>query len=331
MNNFDDKTLAAAIPHGIVVLDQDYNWLWSNDKTKSFFNLQIEPEAKSIFTVLPFLQEEINNTDYEASIIKYQQHNFSIRLMPYQEQYYLLMIEDVTHTSKLEKVRQVFVANVSHELRTPLTVFSGYLEMLLEKIPEDKNTLLQILQQMEIQKHRMYLLVEDLLLLSSLENAELDNKIKEPVNILPMLEQIVAAAKQVSGDKNHKIILNADPGAIIYGSANELHSACSNLVYNAVHYTPENGKIFINCIADDNEITIEVVDTGIGIPKKDISHITERFYRVDKGRSWNEVGGTGLGLAIVKHVLIRHDAKLEIISELDKGSTFRCVFTNTGE
>ncbi len=329
MNNyFDDKTLAAAIPHGIIVLDHEFNWLWSNNIAKSFFKIKAEPENENIFITLPFLSNYLtkNKTYKDPIIIKHGQQHFALRLIAYQSTNYILMVEDVTHTVKLEKIREVFVSNVSHELRTPLTVFSGYLEMLLEKVPEDKQVLVDILQQMDEQRHRMYLLVEDLLLLSNLEHAELDNKVKEQVEIAPMLEQIINAAKQLGGTKNQTFVVDIYDSATVYGSADELHSAFSNLIYNAAHYTPDGGEIKIHCFYEGKQLIVAIADNGIGIPEKDIEHITERFYRVDKGRSWNKVGGTGLGLAIVKHVLIRHDATLEIASELGKGSCFRCVF-----
>ena len=331
MQKYYDTDLAAAIPHGIIVVDSEYNWLWSNAKAKSLFNLAIEPQQSNIFTTLPFLQEHLPNkaSRTEAIIVSFLKSDLSMQLLPYQDNDFVLMIEDVSHTVKLENIRQVFVANVSHELRTPLTVFSGYLEMLLENIPDNKETLLHILQQMDVQKHRMALLVEDLLLLSRLENDELDNNIKTEVSIPQMLQQIINSAQQLSGAKQHTFNLSSCEPVYIYGSADELHSAFSNLIYNAVHYTPENGTINISCYKDNNKLVVAVADTGIGIPEKDIAKITQRFYRVDKGRSWNEVGGTGLGLAIVKHVLIRHDANLEIESKLDAGSCFRCVFNHS--
>ncbi len=329
MNNyFNDKTIAEAIPHGIIVLDQEFNWLWSNNKAKSFFKIKSEPNNENIFIALPFLSGYLEKNKIYAYpvIIKHGQQHFALRLISYQTTNYILMVEDVTHTVKLEKIREVFVSNVSHELRTPLTVFSGYLEMLLENVPEDKQILIDILQQMDEQRHRMYLLVEDLLLLSNLEHAELDNKVKEQIEIAPMLEQIINAAKQLSGAKNQIFVVDIHDSATVYGAADELHSAFSNLIYNAVHYTPDNGEIKINCFYEGVQLVVAIADNGIGIPEKDIEHITERFYRVDKGRSWNKVGGTGLGLAIVKHVLIRHDATLEIASKLGAGSCFRCVF-----
>ena len=221
-------------------------------------------------------------------------------------------------------MRQDFVANVSHELRTPLTVVHGYLESLLDRFQDDPETH-KIFEQMLQQSLRMERLVEDLLLLSRLES---DTPLQEnfkPVLIEHLTQQLVKDAKALGIGKHQTFSIDIEKNLRIQGEENELSSAFSNLIFNAVNYTPSHGEIHIRCYQDKKNIYFEVKDTGIGIAPEHIDRITERFYRVDRDRS-RKSGGTGLGLAIVKHVLIRHNATLSISSTLDSGSTFTCVF-----
>jgi two-component system phosphate regulon sensor histidine kinase PhoR len=229
----------------------------------------------------------------------------------------------------LEHVRQDFVANVSHELRTPLTVLRGYLETLTE-VPGSQTEgqhlpMINIHQQMLMQTKRMSQLVDDLLLLSRLESVEPNVAEQEWVELLPLMLSIRADALVVSGDDGHQIMVDVKPGLKLRGNRAELRSAFSNLVVNAVRYTPVKGRITIRAYEDPSGVHVAVVDTGIGIAKEDIPRLTERFYRVDAARS-RHVGGTGLGLAIVKHVLLRHHSQLVIESVFGQGSTFRCDF-----
>lgn len=231
---------------------------------------------------------------------------------------------------KFEKMRQDFVANVSHELRTPLTVFRGYLEILLEKTNLKKNQQewKPILIQMLSQSMRMERIIEDLLLLSRLEIDTPDDKRLEAVDMRELLQHIYQDALALSSDKKQHIHLKITGSPIFYGRKSELQSAFSNLVFNAVHYTPKNGHIHIDWYQDKKGAHFKVTDTGIGIEAKHIPRLTERFYRVDAGRT-RETGGTGLGLAIVKHVLLRHHGRLSISSVVNEGSIFRCDFPTT--
>jgi len=230
----------------------------------------------------------------------------------------------VQHIQHLERIRQDFVANVSHELRTPLTVIHGYLETLLDQI-EPNSPWQKIFLQMHQQTLRMENLIENLLLLSRLESHEMENKSEQTVAIAEMLQQIVYEAKAFSGDAQHEITLSAENDLKLIGCSIELRSLFSNIIFNAVKYTPPQGKIDIQWYKENNSAIFTVQDTGIGIASEHIPRLTERFYRVDPARSRTS-GGTGLGLAIVKHVLIRHDGQLNIESENSKGSVFSCVF-----
>ena len=249
----------------------------------------------------------------------------SMRLVPYSEDLWLLIVRDVSRITRLEQMRRDFVANVSHELRTPLTVVHGYLEML------DASTLdsmqptewSALLAEMRRQSQRMTQLVEDLLTLSRLEAR--DQLDEEPVSMASMLATLRREAEALSQGA-HAITVEDTTTTDLLGSTRELHSAFSNLVSNAVRYTPAGGTIavrFNRC--DDGGAMLQVSDSGYGIPAAHLPRLTERFYRISTSRS-RETGGTGLGLAIVKHVLGLHEARLEIGSEVGRGSTFSCVF-----
>jgi two-component system phosphate regulon sensor histidine kinase PhoR len=221
-------------------------------------------------------------------------------------------------------MRRDFVANVSHELRTPLTVVSGYLETLLEDEDEAALRWRRTLQSMHGQSKRMEGIVEDLLTLSRLETrAQPEHQL--PVAVPGLLAQVREDAQRLSGEQAHQMTLEADADLWLSGAESELRSLFSNLAFNAVRYTPAGGRIQMRWYADATGAHFSIQDTGIGIAAQHIPRLTERFYRVDIGRSRGS-GGTGLGLAIVKHVLMRHDGQLEIDSQPGKGSMFRCDF-----
>ena len=247
----------------------------------------------------------------------------SLSVVPYGKEQLLLVARDNTRLHKLEQVRRDFVANVSHEMRTPLTVVSGFIETLADDPdirPKDRQHALHLMSE---QTKRMQHIVDDLLLLSRLETDQRPLR-RERVEVPAMLRMLCDEAKTLSGGK-HSIRLEAEEGLHLRGSTEELRSAFTNLVSNAVRYTPAGGKIEIRWYADGAGAHFQVQDSGVGIAEHDIPRLTERFYRVDAARS-RQSGGTGLGLAIVKHVLERHDALLEITSQLGIGSTFSCDF-----
>ncbi|HET7162179.1 MAG TPA: phosphate regulon sensor histidine kinase PhoR [Rhodanobacteraceae bacterium] len=242
-----------------------------------------------------------------------------VELIPYGEQRRLLLARDISRVTRLEQVRRDFVANVSHELRTPLTVIHGYLELL---DPEDVPALAPVLNEMRAQSQRMRQIVEDLLELSRLEMQQ--HVHEERVEMAPLLETLRREAEALSQGK-HRVAVDDEGHVDLLGSPKDLHSAFSNLVSNAVRYTPEGGSIAIRWRRTPTGAEYSVTDTGYGIPAEHLSRLTERFYRVSSSRS-RATGGTGLGLSIVKHVLNLHDAQLRIESEAGKGSTFTCVF-----
>ena len=255
-----------------------------------------------------------------------EQRALNLRMEPYGEDRSLLIGRDVTALYRLQGVRQDFVANVSHELRTPLTVLAGYLETLLDSEEDTHGEMFRILTNMHQQSERMRRIVEDLLLLSRLETSRPDEEYFESIDMHSLLETVAHDAELLSGAEQHQILLEVDAGLWLVGIMRELHSALSNLVFNAVKYTPGGGTITIRWHQNaKGQPVFEVQDTGIGIEPRHIPRLTERFYRIDVARSRTR-GGTGLGLAIVKHVILRHEAKLDITSQLNQGSVFRVTF-----
>jgi two-component system phosphate regulon sensor histidine kinase PhoR len=248
----------------------------------------------------------------------------SVRIAPYGKKQRLLLATDNTRLHRLEQMRRDFVANVSHELRTPLTVINGYLETLLDNEDSLPSRWQKPLSGMHQQSWRMLRIVEDLLMLSRLENQG-ERQWQRMVNVPVLLDGIAEDAIALSGERGHRVVLEADRGLRLRGHEQELHSAFSNLVSNAVRYTPDGGHITIRWQADERGVHLEVEDNGEGIPPQHLHRITERFYRVNRDRS-RDSGGTGLGLAIVKHVMLNHGGKLHITSLVGVGSIFACDF-----
>lgn len=248
------------------------------------------------------------------------QKSFEYRIMPYGEEHLLLIARDVTRVSQLEEMRKDFVANVSHELRTPLTVINGYLEILPSSNELQDPFVGKAFQEMSAQTHRMQNLIEDLLVLSRIE-ASSERVYENTVDMAQMLTQVQLEAHALNKEKGHIIEFHLTEGTLIYGVETELRSACSNLIFNAINYTPEQGKIDVFWGPHNDGMKFAVKDDGDGIEQRHLSRLTERFYRVDKARS-RKTGGSGLGLSIVKHVLNHHNSHLQIVSEMDVGSEF---------
>ncbi len=324
----------AALDDGIVMLDPVGNLEWWNRAAEDFLSLKSPDDQGQLITNLvrdPLFTKHINNKHAHKETVEITSpekgdRDLQINTTPYGAGNRLLLIRDITRLNQLEIMRKDFVANVSHELRTPLTVIAGYLETLLDT-PEEQVHIPPIwrkaLLRMNEQSQRMQNLVADLLLLSRLESVANDHS--EPVDLRSLLEKIVADAQSLSGEHQHQISLDCESGVSIEGNKNELRSALSNLAFNAVRYTPAGGSIHIRFKKTRQGGKVIVEDNGVGIDPVHIPRLTERFYRIDKGRSL-ATGGTGLGLAIVKHVLLRHDATLSINSFPGKGSRFTCQF-----
>ena len=324
----------AAMPDGSLVLDEDCRMLWFNDAAARDLGLKSKRDLGQPLVNLvrsPRLAEYLRTGDFDSPVIVRspvdETRSLSVRLIPYGSKQYLALFRDVTRLLRLQAMRRDFVANASHELRSPLTVLAGYLEGLGEATPgEVAAEWQQPITEMQRQCHRMQTLVEDLLELSRLETEQGEHAGEAQAIAVPgMIQQIIDDAALQDGARHQLEIMRLEPLHVL-GMEHELHSAFSNLVLNAIRYTPADGKIQVLWYRNEQaEGVFEVHDQGIGIDAKHLPFITQRFYRVDSARSRSK-GGTGLGLAIVKHVLQRHDARLDVSSELGKGSAFKCIF-----
>ena len=236
----------------------------------------------------------------------------------------------MTELNSTERMKEDFVANVSHEMRTPLTVIQGYLEMIEEEASGSMKSWLPFIHEMQSQMHRLEDLLEDLLLLSKLQSKQLPETEIEQLDISNMIEDLASDASSISNGK-HRFKLNLNKTLFLKGNEKELCSCFGNLIHNAVRYSPDGGNILLNWqLHNKHTPMFSVQDHGLGIAAKHISRLTERFYRVDKGRS-RATGGTGLGLSIVKHILLRHQAHLEIESRIGEGSHFICYFNEKND
>ncbi|KJH66553.1 phosphate regulon sensor histidine kinase PhoR [Chromobacterium violaceum] len=319
-----------AMPDGVVVLDEHDRIEWVNPMAVEHLGLDRKRDVgNQILNLIrqPAFHTYMKNASFSQPLtLSFSQPRelvISLQLVPFDSTRKLLLTRDITQLERVQTVHRDFVANVSHELRTPLTVVGGFLETLSDMPEVDERTLRQFLPMMMEQSRRMQSLVEDLLTLSRLENSPKAVN-SELVDMRVMLDTLMVEAEGLSQGR-HQVKLARCCDAGLWGSGQELHSAFGNLVSNAVRYTPEGGSITLSWQEEGEQLRFSVADTGIGIPREHIPRLTERFYRVDRGRSRGS-GGTGLGLAIVKHVLARHHARLEIKSEPDKGSTFSVVF-----
>ena len=384
------RRAAQALPDGVITLDDENRIVWFNTQAGEHFGLQSPADSRQYIAnllrapdFLAYLTQSAweaplvirirdSHNDVERAMERLTERVLSIQLVGYGDAQKLLLSRDVTKIEKFETMRRDFVSNVSHELKTPLTVLSGFLETIRElKLPPKQQE--HYLKLMSEQAERMERLVSDLLTLSALESTT--NLADERVEMKPLIARIEATAKQLSSGR-HTLEFDVEEGLDLIGAESELASAFTNLVTNAIRYTPPGGRVSIvwssangrrrppaaaridsnpdakpgaslgarsgamsAVMSAANASTgaghsagthatgakFSVTDTGIGIPAQHLPRLTERFYRIDRGRS-RESGGTGLGLAIVKHVLTRHQARLEIESTVGAGSRFSAVF-----
>ncbi|MER1967514.1 phosphate regulon sensor histidine kinase PhoR [Castellaniella sp. GW247-6E4] len=332
--SFERMLLAAeALPDGALTLDQDQSLLWCNQTAAAHLGLDLERDKHhSILNIVrsPEFATYTRQARWDKPLLLHltrqsREHTLLLHLYPYSTGQFLMVTRDITQIERLEHMRKDFVANVSHEMRTPLTVLSGFLETLHD-IPENALDPAQRRHYLELmieQSRNMQALVADLLTLSALESSP--NREGGPVSLPALIQTALAQSQALSGGR-HTFEIEVDDSLHVLGADTELASAVTNLMTNAVNYTPEGGTIAVTWArTGDGGARYAVRDTGIGIGAQDIPRLTERFFRVDRGRS-RATGGTGLGLAITKHVAMRHDAVLRIDSVLGKGSTFSMVF-----
>jgi two-component system phosphate regulon sensor histidine kinase PhoR len=317
-----------ALPDAGVVLDKDNDIAWLNTAAGRLLGLRPEDRGQRIENLLraPEFAEFLRNCAPEQVLRMNspadERLKLALQVVPYGETQRLLLAKDITHEVRLETVRRTFVANASHELRSPLTVISGYLDSLADD-PELAQHWREPVGEMARQSERMRRIIDDLLTLSRLEAAapEAERDFVDVAGMLATLRKDALARKR----RPATIELQLDAPEGLLGVESEIFSAFANIIDNALKYTPPEGAVHIRWALDGTEGCMSVSDTGVGIPGDAIPRLTERFYRVDKGRD-RATGGTGLGLAIVKHVLQRHGARLDVSSTPGKGSTFSCRF-----
>lgn len=320
----------AALPDGVVILNEHREITWFNRTAERLLDLRgAEDHGVRIDNLLrqPHFARYFDGGEYANAVVLQPDARLdrylSVQLVPYGEGgQHLLLVRDVSRQMRLENMRKDFVANASHELRSPLSVIAGYLETLSldSALPEDMQ---EPVAEMRRQATRMTTIIQDLLALSKLEGS--GELVGGAVIDVPALLALLRKDVLARGMHPREVRIKVESLAMLRGDEAEIHSAFSNLVDNAAKYTPQSGSIEMRWWVDGEGGHFAVTDTGMGIPAEHIPRLTERFYRVDGGRS-RLSGGSGLGLAIVKHVLERHDATLEIQSTLDVGSTFICHF-----
>jgi two-component system phosphate regulon sensor histidine kinase PhoR len=324
------KELSASMPDAVVVVDNNFVTEWFNDAAIKMLSLKDIDIGRPILHLIrnPNFTKFINTKERDAHVnfISPLRYDVTIKsfLVPYGEDRYLLTFRDVSESDHLDKMRRDFVANVSHELKTPLTVIFGYLETI--SLSDNKNVDQSILDQMLKQAKRMDIMISDLLKLTKLQTTNIPEKNFSPINLKNLVNELILACKQESNKNKNDIKILANDDIYIRGSYEEIYSAFLNLLLNAIMYSGKGATIEINYyVSNSRETIFSIKDYGVGIPLDSVNRLTERFYRVDKGRS-REQGGTGLGLSIVKHIMNRHDGKLEVESIIGEGSNFSCVF-----
>ncbi len=320
-----------ASPNGIVMLDENDQIEWCNSIAERFFGLNFKRDALQRINFLirrpEFIQYFVKRNFEEPLLLERMGSNSNLSLMiqafPFGQKRHLLLVQNITDLQKADAMRRDFVANVSHEMRTPITVLMGFLETV-QSLKLSKEQQDQYFDLMMSQAQRMKTLVEDLLTLANLES----NALPAATNELQMntLMALVRNDADALSDGKHSLSYDIESSQNLLGDEREILSAFSNLVSNAIRYTPDLGTIKVKWMVNqDGQGEFSVTDTGPGIAPEHLSRLTERFYRVDRSRS-RETGGTGLGLAIVKHIASRHQAQLLIDSTPGIGSTFTLQF-----
>jgi two-component system phosphate regulon sensor histidine kinase PhoR len=321
------RRLSAALPDGVVLLSEGREIRWFNRTAAELLGLR-----RKVDVGIP-IANLVRDPEFVACLARPGPGRGAVIRAPGADAWvavfvipagpqFLMLVRDVTREVRLEEMRKDFVANASHELRSPLTVISGYVDELAEDsgvAPEWREPVAD----MRRPAQRMREIVEDLLELSRLESSA-DEAPLEEVDVPALLARVAQEARAGTPDVP-RLALDVDPGLLLRGEESELHSIASNLVSNAVKYTPADGRVTVRWAREPGGARLTVQDTGIGIAPEHLPRLTERFYRVDRARA-REKGGSGLGLSIVKHGLQRHGGRLEIASEEGQGSTFTAHF-----
>jgi two-component system phosphate regulon sensor histidine kinase PhoR len=319
----------AALPDGVIILSAQREIVWFNRQAARLLGLRRPIDLGLRIDNLirsPEFVHYLHGDDFAMPLVirppVQMDLYLALQVVPYGGGQSLLLVRDVTRQMRLEAMRKDFVANASHELRTPLTVISGYLDTLADD-PSIDPAWAGPIKDMRSQAQRMNAIIADLLVLSRLEATDGEAP-RDAIDVPTMLERLHRDAL-ASADRPRQVVLELQSEDGLFGSAHELESAFTNVLVNGMKYTPAEGTVQMRWWADDEGAYFSVIDSGIGIPAEHIPRLTERFYRVDAGRSRGQ-GGSGLGLAIVKHALQRHGGWLDVQSSEGKGSTFTCHF-----
>jgi two-component system, OmpR family, phosphate regulon sensor histidine kinase PhoR len=319
----------AALPDGVIILSTQREIVWFNRQAARLLGLRRPIDVGLRIDNLiraPEFALYLHGDDFTVPLVirppVQMDMYLALQVVPYGGGQSLLLVRDVTRQMRLEAMRKDFVANASHELRTPLTVIAGYLDTLADDPSIDRSWEGPI-RDMRAQAQRMNAIIAELLELSRLESTD-GEALREPIDVPHMLERMLRDAL-ASPDRLCRVLLELESQDGLYGAAHEIESAFTNLLVNGLKYTLAEGTVRMRWWTDEEGAHFSVIDTGIGIPAEHIPRLTERFYRVDAGRSRGQ-GGSGLGLAIVKHALQRHSGWLDVQSVEGKGSTFTCHF-----
>jgi len=322
------QNLTNALPDATLVIDQGRRITWFNKAGEKLLGLKNPGDIGQVVTNLLRGSEFANwltvwDENKESLQIRSPSNDnvwLEISAVPLRQDQLLIILRDITEVHNVEQIRKDFVENISHELRTPLTVIMGYLELLQNHASQDVTN---AVQRMQSQTAQIQLLLDDLLELSRLQKDEIHGE-EELVNVPAILVQLKEQATEISLGR-HDLVFDIDRNLLLSGISSDLESAFRNLIVNAIKYTPDGGTVTVDWHEGPEGPRLIVSDTGIGIPKRDIPRLTERFYRVGSDRA-RKTGGSGLGLSIVKHALNSHEAVLSIASELGHGSSFTCRF-----
>lgn len=326
--------IITGLPYATIVLNENNEIDWANELSNKYLHIDIKKDRGQRIDNLIRLPEVHkileNNSDKEIEVSipagDYGlEKQIAIQIIPVEDGLKLLVARDISERINIHRMRKNFIANASHELRTPLTVIAGYLEIMQgdDNFPDNLKPAVNSASDQSI---RMQRIIEDLLTLSRLENSELNDNSSSIVNVPSVLERVCADETSLITDGTHVISHDIDHNLKLKGSDAEIISVCSNLVHNAVRHTQDGTKVSVQWKLNKNrEACLTIKDDGQGIPTEHLVHLTERFYRVDKGRS-RDKGGTGLGLAIVQHIVQRHGGQLIINSIVSQGSEFIVTF-----
>ncbi|MBM7614573.1 two-component system histidine kinase PnpS [Alkaliphilus hydrothermalis] len=339
-NNTKFKALLTSMKNPIVAVDNKHRLILLNPAAEELFQIRMEDTlGKHILEVVrnnvldDHLKEIFENnleTQIEISthepekILKIYSNPIKLEEDPNKIIGIVALIEDVTEIRRLEKMRSDFVANVSHELKTPLTSISGFVETLKSGAIDDEDTKQRFLDIIDIETERLTRLIDDILTLSEIENIQA-RMVRQAISTSDVLSEIGEIMRPIAANKEIELLTQIEANLpIITGNGDWFKQMLINLVDNAIKYTQNGGKVYLNAYQKYSNIIITVKDTGIGIPKKDIPRLFERFYRVDKART-RKVGGTGLGLAIVKHIVLSLNGRIKVNSDVGKGTEFIVV------